>query len=104
MKPMWFGSFQIVHVETFGSGPSSGLGAAPVDGAAPWLEPPEPLEPPDPVAPLRRSFGKEEPELDAVWRNEACCEPKIEWSRSESLEWAWSGGGATPYFGTYAPE
>src|SRR2546425_522125 len=95
MKPMWFGSFQIVHSETFGSGCAAGFAAdVVVPGEPPELPPEPPLEPPL----LRRLFGKAEPLESTGWKL-ALPLLKIEPSRSESPECVCSGGGATPYFG-----
>src|SRR3954463_16733403 len=98
MKPMWLGSFQIVQVETRGSGAAADLGAEP-DGEplpdpAPVLDPPDPPDPVEPEPPpLSTLNGNVLCEPESVRWNDAVCEPKIEWSKSESLERAWPGGG-----------
>src|SRR4051794_30573313 len=100
---MWFGSFQIVQVETFGSGAASAAGFGAEFELEPD-EPPEPLEPPEPPELPSTLNGKPlSPEEPARW-NEAVPEPKTEWTRSESFECAWPAGGAVPYFGTNEPE
>jgi hypothetical protein len=106
MKPMWLGSFQIVHVDTLGKGFSAGLaagaGAVSVDPEEP--EPP-PLEPePAPPEPASRLNGNWLSELEAAGDVLAFGEAKTEWSASESCECACSGGGGEPYVGTKAPE
>src|SRR3954451_17776025 len=101
---MWFGSFQIVQVDTLGSGAAS---AAAGFAAEFELEPDELVEPdpePEPLElPSTLKGNPLSPVEPARW-NEAVCEPKTEWIRSESPECAWSAGGALPYFGTNEPE
>jgi hypothetical protein len=106
MKPMWLGSFQIVQVDTLGSGFSAalaaGAGVVAVDPAEP--EPPLEPEPAPPELPSRLN-GNWLSELEAAAGEKlARGETKTEWSASESCECACSGGGAEPYLGTKAPE